>query len=345
MDLASGGGSSRKDPLDHPLFKGVGPGTMQRFRDELKRVTIRGGQRLTRHGVEDGASSPRNALYLAGEELLTVRLHALGKNPERKPGLSLGDPVTLRESNIGSWFGGSTHVPTSPGLAVSAQGKQRAHMLPSLARFFDPDRPDQGILQEDVERLLINTAGIFSGLLHDDNRTETTAEEGYRPHRLPTVEMDTVVKVFGETGVHHHDLQMQVPFSPASLGLDGPHILLLSGSGFFFDANEVAANRASSPHPLAELGDVEGEKTGESFAFQWAALNPGMKPPAIFVPSGETTASVVPVRGNLDLLHLAVRSIAESAASMHEHVSEEEVRLGGVPARVKHLLKRVGLLS
>lgn len=342
-----GGTPKKKDPLDHPLFKGVGAGTMQRFRSDLQNVTLRDGRRLTVHSAEEGQNSPHNSLYLAGADPLKVRLHGLSADSDKRFGDRLGEPIDLQASNIRSWFGDATPVPVEPGLIVTAVGKQRAHLLPSLSRFYNPDDPDavNGILTRDVERLLINTAEIFSRLLSGDNTDDAALSEGFTPHELAALadsKFDALTKM---RGARSHNIAVNKPFEPSQLGLQGPHALLLSGQGMFFNANNVAAGYS---HPLAKLGDVEEGTNSKAFAFQWAALDPANRASAVFVPTGRTIALSIPTTDNLGLLHCTVDSIAASAASMRAHVIAEAKRLESekpIGERLRGLLSRWGLMS
>ncbi len=339
-----GGTPQKKDPLDHPLFKGVGPGTMQRFRNELQNVTLRDGRRLTVHSAGEGQNSPHNSLYLAGADPLKVRLHGLRTDSDKSFGDRLGESTELEASNIRSWFGDATPVPVEPGLIVTAVGKQRAHLLPSLSRFYNPDDPDavNGILTQDVERLLINTAGIFSRLLSGDNTDDAALSEGFTPHELAALTDSTFDALTKMRGARSHNIAVNKPFEPSQLGLQGPHALVHSGQGMLYN---VAAGYS---HPLAKLGDVEEGTNSKAFAFQWAALDPANRASAVFVPTGRTIALSIPTTDNLGLLHRTVDSIAASAASMRAHVVAEAKRLESEKPfgeRLRGLLNRWGLMS
>lgn len=346
QDVLGGNPNKKVDPLDHPLFKGVGEGTRERLRDAIQPAALRNGKRLTHHAVEEGANSPVNGLYLSTDSPLIVRLHRLGTNPDRKPGASLGEPVELDVSNLRSWFGRATHVPTQPGLTVTAEGPtQKANFLRSLSHFYNPDRPDEGILTEDVERLLMNTAGIFSKLLRSDNGDEAVATEGFTPHPLAGLtdgELEALIRL---RGIRHTRIEVNKPFDPGQLSLKEPHALLISGQGMFFNRSNV---RDGYEHPLARIGDIEMNVSAHAFAFQWAALNPANQAGAVFVPTERTSVITIPTTGNLDLLHRAVDSIAASAASMREHVVSEAQRLEAekpFSERLKGLFRGWGILS
>lgn len=359
-DAATLGKDPKKDRYDpitrHPLFAGISKGTQERFREKLKRVAVQPGERLTHHAIASGATNPRNRLLLSDEKPLRVDIFALGADPENEHGEVLGTNVELDGSNFGSWFGGATHMAqVRPGLDVRASSKtkaQRAFALPPLPDFFNPDRPDEGILPEDVAQLLDNSGWIFSQFMKGDNQAEVTGLPGFHPHELSGIsqrEFDALQKL---SRTQTRILPVERVFVP-DRDAKSPEAVafILSGRGWFFDRGRVESVGGLSltpqeivragVNPLAQLGAANNSAPQTAFAFQWAGLNTGKnKADAVFIPSTtDTTLTSIRLGGDLDLRHRVVRSIAETAASMHGHVNAEAARLEAAQPVMNRLAK------
>lgn len=328
---------TRRDPLDHPLFKGISTGARQQLRDVVKEITVKPGDRLTHHAIAEGEESPQNRLFIAGEQTLKVDIAALSRDPETIPGEILGRGVELDGTNFSSWFGGATGLPqVRPGLdvRVSKGGPQRVYALSPLPKLFDHNDQTWGLLPEDVEILLKNAGAIFGELLDGDNQADATGLKGYRPHEIPAMRPEVHTELSTRSG-QKSDLAVNRGFAPTPGSKATAYVI--EGSGLFFDRGTIEARgltgknplalQEADVNPLARLGGADGKSPSKAFAFQWAGLDPSHRATALFIPTESGTTLTTYPLSDLLLRHMVVRSIAETAASMHKHVHSEAERL------------------